>query len=421
MSYKSYEFTNTAATRAAFFAAIQAFLVAIGWELHDAIDADTVVYKSKGESGNEPTGYIWIDAGTSTYIQFIAYQWWNSATHTGLRPQYAFNAAASQISATYCASAATPCIFAGDKNFVIIVNNLAASLINSGICFGHIPGRFDPTVATAMGTAGTAGTLLVSSTANMGVGKTIQICGESGEGCDKLVISSVPDATNVVVSALPRNYGTGSVIGAPASVFGIAAVGYQYFARFYPTSYWGAAGTTATTTNYHAFAALTVPALPSVLVYFPQKYYSAPVFVADVSASAPGAYLGMFYQNFISFFGPSSINDCMIANADESIAVVSTATGASATTLVDSAKSWGIDTQIGRFIVITANTGVGQVRKITDNDGTTLTIGNAWETNPDATSEYKVVDYVYRMTNYVLLGSTNGKLGILITETSIPS
>ena len=210
MSYKCYEFTNTAATRAAFFAAIQAFLVAIGWTLHDAIDADTVVYKSAGESGNEPTGYIWIDAGTSTYIQFCAYQWWNSATHAGLRPQYAVNNYSSQIASTYCASAATPCIFAGDKDFVIITNNLASgSNTQAGVCFGHIPGRFDPTLAKAMGTAGTTGTLLVSSTSNLGVGKVIQICGESGEGCDKLTISAIPNSTNIVVSALPRNYGTG--------------------------------------------------------------------------------------------------------------------------------------------------------------------------------------------------------------------
>jgi hypothetical protein len=111
----------------------------------------------------------------------------------------------------------------------------------------------------------------------------------------------------------------------------------------------------------------------------------------------------------------------MIANADESISVASTATSGSATTLVDSAKSWAVDSQINRFIVITAGLGIGQVRKITDNDGTTLTIGYAWAINPDSTSEYKIVDYVYRMTNYVLLGASNGKLGILITETSVPA
>lgn len=421
MSYRGYEFTNSAATRAAFFSAVKAFLIAVGWELHDAVSATVEVYKSNGESGNEPYGYIWIDAGTGTYIQFAAYQYWNAATHVGTRLQYPFAAAVAQISATYCASATHPCVFAGNKDFVLIVNYLAANAQSSGLCFGHVPGRFDATLAKAMGTAGTTGTLLVSSTTNMGVGKTIQICGATTEGCDKLIISSIPDSSNIIVTKLPRNYGTGSVIGAPASVFGIVGLGSSYGNRFYPTSPWGDAGTAVTTTAFHQFFALTAPNFQSVLLFHPQKYYSAPIFCADVNASAPGAYLGMLYENFLSFLGSATALDCFIANSDESISLVGTATGGDSLYLDDSTKSWADDSQIGRLIVVVSGAGAGQVRAITDNTSTRLTIGYGWATNVDSTSEYKVVDYCYRMASQILATSSSGHLGIRITHTEVPA
>lgn len=63
------------------------------------------------------------------------------------------------------------------------------------------------------------------------------------------------------------------------------------------------------------------------------------------------------------------------------------ATAGASTTLTDSAKSWTADRYIGAYVKITAGTGVGQVREITDNDGTSLTV-SAWTTNPSTDSEY---------------------------------
>ena len=63
-----------------------------------------------------------------------------------------------------------------------------------------------------------------------------------------------------------------------------------------------------------------------------------------------------------------------------------TATSSTNTTLVDSGKSWTEDAYIGDYIWITGGTGSGQFREITDNDGTSVTIGSAWDTNPDTDS-----------------------------------
>ena len=66
-----------------------------------------------------------------------------------------------------------------------------------------------------------------------------------------------------------------------------------------------------------------------------------------------------------------------------------TATSATATTLVNSAKSWTSSQWINSQVRITGGTGAGQVRVITANTGTTLTVAT-WTITPDATSTYVI-------------------------------
>lgn len=65
-----------------------------------------------------------------------------------------------------------------------------------------------------------------------------------------------------------------------------------------------------------------------------------------------------------------------------------TASSGSSTTLVDSTRSWGNNQWVNYQVRITAGTGMGQVRVITANNGTTLTIGSG--ATIDATSQYVI-------------------------------
>lgn len=67
-----------------------------------------------------------------------------------------------------------------------------------------------------------------------------------------------------------------------------------------------------------------------------------------------------------------------------------TATAGAATTLDDTAKAWTASAYISRVVRITGGTGVGQVRVITANTATQLTVTPAWTTIPDATSTYVI-------------------------------
>jgi len=67
-----------------------------------------------------------------------------------------------------------------------------------------------------------------------------------------------------------------------------------------------------------------------------------------------------------------------------------TASSGTATTLTDSGKTWTANQWAGYFVTISAGTGKGQLRTISSNTATALTVSSAWATTPDSTSQYSV-------------------------------
>jgi len=67
-----------------------------------------------------------------------------------------------------------------------------------------------------------------------------------------------------------------------------------------------------------------------------------------------------------------------------------TATSGAASTLTDSTKSWTTNEWANFAVRIVAGTGIGQVRTISSNTSTALTIIGTWTTNPDSTSVYQL-------------------------------
>jgi len=100
-------------------------------------------------------------------------------------------------------------------------------------------------------------------------------------------------------------------------------------------------------------------------------------------------------------------NDCRyiptpsFAGSSFDFTVSGLATGGTGTTLQNSGKSWTASQWINAQVVITAGTGAGQIRTITANDATSITVAT-WGTNPDSTSEYVITgndDHIYWLGN----------------------
>lgn len=79
-----------------------------------------------------------------------------------------------------------------------------------------------------------------------------------------------------------------------------------------------------------------------------------------------------------------------------------TATAGGSTTLTDSSKTWTVNQWSNYVVRITAGTGVGQVRYISSNTATVITVSSAWTVNPDTSSVYAIEsndDYIYLIGN----------------------
>lgn len=67
-----------------------------------------------------------------------------------------------------------------------------------------------------------------------------------------------------------------------------------------------------------------------------------------------------------------------------------TATAGAATTLTNATKTWATNMWANYQVRITSGTGKGQIRSISSNTATVLTVSTAWIVNPDATSIYSI-------------------------------
>jgi hypothetical protein len=75
-----------------------------------------------------------------------------------------------------------------------------------------------------------------------------------------------------------------------------------------------------------------------------------------------------------------------------------TATAGGANTLTNSGKTWATNQWTRSQIRITGGTGAGQIRTISSNTATQITVSANWTTNPDATSTYSIEgndDFLY--------------------------
>ena len=83
-----------------------------------------------------------------------------------------------------------------------------------------------------------------------------------------------------------------------------------------------------------------------------------------------------------------------------------TATAGAASTLTDWTESWPVNGWTNYQVRIVSGTGAGQIRTISSNTATALTVSSAWTVNPDVTSVYRIEgnsDYLYLLGN----GSAN--------------
>lgn len=350
------------------------------------------VMKSNSESADRPYGYVSFDEGTAN-VTIKAFLYFDAAAHTGTLPAY-FNAS------YFTWTPSTICGIYGSKDLVLLVGTIAAGAIGDRRLFGHVPSYLSDLVTTSTDavTSGSNKSIPVVSSAGFKVGMYGTIVGLT-EGRDPIYIEAIPDDTHIQVTTLARNYASGAFIGTPAMMFGTVggdSSGYHFF----EVAAWNAAGTTD--------PLITAFSQPEGLGNFAAQdpdAFSLKYTLTPLIFTSQGAAYGYCAENILAVEGVTA-NDVLGCNTDKSIPETGTCSSATPTTLVDSGKSWTPDALIGKYIIITDGTGVGQVRKILDNDGTSVTV-DAWTTEPASPAPYRIADKAYRVVADFIITAGN--------------
>jgi hypothetical protein len=120
--------------------------------------------------------------------------------------------------------------------------------------------------------------------------------------------------------------------------------------------------------------------------------------VAPVLFVATGMPVG--YSDSYVFYPPNSAMDSIFGITADGLALdTGTATNAGILTLECLGKAWGINAFANKAVIIVSGAGAGYTRRIISNTANTLTIGTMWDTTPNITSIFYIVDEVYRTGN----------------------
>jgi hypothetical protein len=377
-------------------------LVTAGWTLHDdqsAAGTPYIIMSSDGENSDQETVYVQLTRGTADRLQFYIYMDWNATTHTGVSKlgsaSYSYILTDDDASFDMWMSAN------GDGFILITLVGTAYNLCHVGLIepFDDTEGTLDTAISSGSNVDISLGS---GEAAGFEVGKRYQIVG--GGYRDPLSVTAVNLSTDTVtVASVPRTYAIGSKFGAvPFKWYHLNSRNTSAMMFLYRMDGAGNGNeATYSTVNYQmvGFSAVDPDARSSgndnFYPMYPRVFYDSST--TGIVGMQPEDSLWLI-MDFITTSG----HTVSVTELDSG-----TSSGSNtSTTLNDTTKSWTADEYNGKAIIITAGTGAGEIRTISDTTSTQITVGSAWTTTPDATSEYVICEeawmffYVNNSTGY---------------------
>jgi len=374
------------ATKEDFLDALWQFLYDIGWELWDNQDSNNYrVYRTKGSTdfSNGLYGYIKI-RWDSSKLYFRAYYNWDNTNHNGTG--YVCEGYQTFSDSLYA-------WMYGNENFFILKYKIGTNYYH--FWAGFIIHKIQDVEAklTSDATSGSNVTIEVDDTSKFKNDMNYQIVGANGEGRDKVKVVEVIDGTHLKIENLPRNYGAGSVIGFAPNTFGAGSGTVLYNSCNYDFS-----GTSSTTDADVRMFCYNPTGTRGKRTEYKIKILT-PVYIIE---NGSGAYNSDYYtyigylEDWIKYMlEGEDINEEDTVAVDELDKGTSSGSNSS-NTLNDTSKNWSSDEFAGKVIIITNGTGAGQIRKISSNSATQITVSEDWETIPDDTSEYVIAEKGFR-------------------------
>ena len=348
-----------------------------------------VIYKSNGELGDRIYEYISLKMTTSaTNISITPFGWFNNATHIG-------SIGVSGVGAIMAYVAGYSLVISGTKDLVVTHR---IGFTTHSLIFGHIPKRFyaNPLATLTAGPSGTGVGVVLSlnNTTKFILNQTYWMFGSLGEGRDRIKVTAINPGVSITGDGLTIPFAAGAMIGAFPSMFAIYT-GISFAATFDRVVGSGAS-TLVLTTSPFVIATTLDPDLSLGQSGAPLNtvglYVLQPILFINSTVAPVG------YSDAYVFNPPVNTFDTIYGITGDGLPLdTGTATDGSILTLTCAGKGWGINAYANKTVIIVSGTGAGYTRRIISNTADVLTIGVNWDTTPNITSIFYIVDEVYRV------------------------
>ena len=367
-------------------------MIDAGWELWDNISTTSKVYRTNGESGNRPYGYVNLLTST-TYIQALPYVYWNNSTHAGI-------GGVTRVNTNYGLeySINVDYFLSIDKDLYTHCISGTSNRQSVG-WFGYITNLFEYDVRTKITQATTSGNnvqIQVESTEGFRTDLTYAIVGSTTEGRYwNLVITSIDGPTSMTLFNLPVNIGVNSWIGTNPIVFGTNMNGVQGSSQFYLTCPRNINGTAVVDSTKYLLLDTSFSEAssdPSFNNWLLRPY----IFYENFSENDQG-YIGHFGDKLGYYFSNCNHMDVFIKHTSKGVINGCIISLNSLVSFTDNTKNWATNEFVDKIVYIASGVGEGQTRVIQSNTSNNINIYKNWDICPTIGSVYYIVDSSYRM------------------------
>ena len=389
MSYRSNMKVYGAGSQATAMADISKYLQAVGWTLEKAISGTSHVLSSVGESGTEPKGWLHLYVSGND-IYFKVYAFFDTATDTGYGGAYGNTSSL----AYFAANAAATMYFYGSKDLAIVRWGNSTLM---GV--GHWPKRGVTKPKAVLAKAEAAGASVVvevDNTDRFYINDYYTIYDPS-TGCrERVQVTAVSAGASLTIATLANNYAAGSIVGRAPSTFA-QLTSYGVCPVVHPSASGTADGGDAAQMYATRLSSYTCPD------GYVNLYATVPLLLCD-NGTYNTPFTAYSDENIVSC-GEATQDNLYGVMDDANQYVLGTASAGGESNLDVSGTPFTDDAFIGKVLVLTGGAGAGQTRYITDNTTSRILVGQAFVTNPNATTTFAICDRVYRNLGLILGGS----------------
>lgn len=400
---------TTVYTQQMMFDAVCAWLIEIGWVVYDDISPSSKVFTTEGETPKHLPIYVHLYI-FSSYINNYTYGSWDNTTHVGshILTQTNMLNRTFDTNSINASQNVISMFMSGSKDYCVIVafeyiNALAVYTDTFG--FGYIPNILCEMCYTNISavTPGSNVVLPLSSVANIQTGASYQIMDRTGvNGCELVKVLSIDVGnTTVTVETVTRVYSSGIFFG--YNYFPVFRLSSVYIDMVSPTN---KVGTNISIKRAYFNDIIngenddTAPADGGSSM-FPNtsKLLNTPV-IREQNEIIP---IGTFDNNQKSMRGSLTRvlgKTLIVYNNDGVQPTTSYPTDVSGdfTVVTDVRKNYAVNSLVGKYIAIVTGYGASQSRQIISNTATSVTILNPFIDPVNKTSQYIIVDHVFRST-----------------------